>query len=642
MMGKNRWAGIAAILAGVACLFFLKARATDGSEPEALRVLLITMDTTRADHLGLAGFRAGGRSPTPHLDALAEKGRVYPDAFAPVPLTLPSHATILTGLSPGEHGLRENDAFKLPPMEERSFKTVPEELGPRGYECSAVVSARPLDAMFGLDQGFARYHDVSGDEQGGRLSLPDRGAVETTDLAIREVERLSQSDKSFLWVHYFDPHHPHRQHSGHAGQVAAASSPYAGEIAFMDEQIGRLLAAVREKWGDERTLILAVGDHGEGLGEHGEETHGHLIHDATLRVPFIVKPPHGVDLAPAGRMVELADVAPTILGLTGGEDRGERSTGGVSKGAIAHEEIYAECVRPYRQFGWAALHSIRDATFKLVQGGGVTELYAWHDDPGELTDLSESRPDDAARLSRRLVSFRQRHTTLLKADPRSRGTNAIIASGYMGGPSADVPAEPTAEENATLPHPRSRLFVVDLLDALRLELDRGARTRGDESRAHFELARQHVTRLDEASDSCPVTLFWCGRAWFQLQASSLDFQVSTRVRLLRRSAGKFDELLTMRPLDHRAHNMLLKIQLSLHAETGDASELRLLLNRAEAQRRAGLADGLTFALEGLAHEAVGDIEKAHERLLEATKRSPGNSSFRRDRDRLRALLRSER
>lgn len=631
MSGKNRWAGIIAILAGVACLLYLRSREGDPVNTPALRVLIITMDTTRFDHLGVSGFRANGESPTPNLDRLAGEGRFYPNAFAPVPLTLPSHATILTGLSPREHGIRENDAFVLPPPSARSFRSIAEDLADRGFDCSAVVSARPLDSAFGLDQGFHRYQDVSGASAGGSLSLRERDAKEATDLAIAEVRRQAASPTSLLWVHYFDPHHPHAKHEGLASRIASATSDYAGEIAFMDQEIGRLLESLREYWDLDRTLILAVGDHGEGLGEHGEETHGHLVHDATIRVPFIVKPPVGVELLSREVIVRLADVVPTIHALTGGDPQI-----GLIAGANRDSLTYAECVRPYRQFGWAALFSIRDARFKLVQGGGESHLYEWQLDPRELQDLSATYPDDVTRLERELIAYRRSHSLKLHSDARNREPSAIGASGYMGGPSADVPAEPDGAENKELPTPESQMHVVQLLDQLRLELDRGQRSQGSSSKNHYERARQHVVRLAEISPDCPVSLFWQGRAWLQLQSSSLGFSSETRARLLRRSSAAFDRHLTMRPLDYRTHNMLLKVSLQLYSANQDGAELDLLLNRAEAQRRAGLSNALTFALEGKAYEAKGTLKRACESLREAVRLAPMNRAFRQDLSRLEA------
>ena len=632
MSGKNRWAGITALLAGVACLFYLRARNDEVPETQALRVLIITMDTTRFDHLGVSGCRAAGESPTPSLDQLAVEGRSYPFAFAPVPLTLPSHATILTGLSPREHGLRENDAFVLPPRSARSFSTISETLNDRGFDCAAVVSARPLDAVYGLAQGFHRYHDVSASPVGGALSLPERDAEETTDLAIAEVKRQTSSPSSVLWVHYFDPHHPHKKHGGLAGRVGEAMSDYAGEIAYMDEQIGRLLSSVEEQWDLSKTLIFAVGDHGEGLSEHGEETHGHLIHDATIRVPFIVRPPKGVSLVSRDQLVSLADVAVTIDALTGG-----LPTGGLLASENQRKLVYAECVRPYRQFGWAAPFSIRDTNLKLTVGGGRARLFDWRVDPGELNDLSAERPTDVDRLKKELVDYRRNHRSMLTRDARLRGPSAIGASGYMGGPSADVPAEPDVDENRTLPAPQDQMHVISLLDQLRLELERGQLVATESvARVHLESARQHAVRLAEVSPDCPVSLFWQGRAWLQLQSSRLGFSPSIRGQLLRRAAASFERHLTMRPLDHRTHNMLLKVSLQLYSVSQDRAELGLLLNRAEAQRRAGLADPLTCALEGLAHEANGSLEKAVERLREAVRGAPENQAFRRDLTRLEA------
>src|SRR5512139_1322212 len=272
-------------------------------------VLLITIDTLRADRLGCYGDRDAA---TPVLDALAARGVRFPDAVAHVPLTLPSHATILTGVTPLKHGVRDNAGFVLG----STLRTLAEQFRAGGYETAAFVSGFPVHHRFGLARGFETYDDRF--PQGGDPARPpyvERRADQTIAAVTAWLARRSAEDRRpfFIWLHLFDPHAPYDPPEPYRSRFSAR--PYDGEVAFADAQIGVLLGRLQQVGQRGQTLVLATSDHGEGLGEHGEPTHGLFIYDSTIRVPLILAGP-GV---PSGRVVaSLArgiDLAPTLLDL---------------------------------------------------------------------------------------------------------------------------------------------------------------------------------------------------------------------------------------------------------------------------------------------------------------------------------------
>src|SRR5215212_5202740 len=285
-------------------LLLLAACRREPSRPP--NVLLITLDTLRADHVGAYGSRAGS---TPAIDSIAARGVRFEQAGSAVPLTLPSHATILSGLLPLHHGVRNNGAGSFP-SDRPTLATLFSE---KGYRTAAFLGAFVLDRRFGLNRGFDVYDDeIPRDPTlGDHLEAERRGDA----VADRAAAWLSQPDSRpfFAWVHLYDAHAPYTPPEPFRTRYAA--SAYDGEIAFVDQQIGRLLAALEQSGQRDRTIIVVTGDHGEALGEHGELTHGLLLYEGTLRVPLIIEAPGTLDPHVVTTPVSLADVAPTVAGL---------------------------------------------------------------------------------------------------------------------------------------------------------------------------------------------------------------------------------------------------------------------------------------------------------------------------------------
>src|SRR5256714_5864534 len=265
-----------------ATLAFSMALFAAPQKPPA-NVILVTIDTLRADHLGCYGYR---NIQTPNIDALAAAGVRFENAFAAVPVTLPSHASILTGTYPMYSGMHDFSGNKLNPQQ----PTLASVLHDRGYATGAIIGAAVLDSRFGLDHGFDLYHDHFQVRPGVEEDLDhtERPGNQVVDLALDWLTKNRQRP-FFIWIHLYDPHHPYRPPSPYAEKYK--DHLYDGEIAFADAQLGRLLAFLKQNQLYQNSLIALMGDHGEGLGEHGEQTHGFFIYNSTMRVPLIFKLP---------------------------------------------------------------------------------------------------------------------------------------------------------------------------------------------------------------------------------------------------------------------------------------------------------------------------------------------------------------
>jgi arylsulfatase A-like enzyme len=313
-------------------------------------LVLITIDTLRADHVGVYGDAA---AETPTLDALARRGVRFARARSAAPLTGPSHATILTGVYPPQHGVRDNVNFVL----DNRHPTLAGLLKEKGYRTAAFVGAYPLASAFGFGRGFERFgegfHETAALGQGA-----ERPGNEVADAALEWLASTGR-DPFFVWIHLYDPHAPYTPPAPYAERFR--DRPYDGEIAFADAQVGRVLEALRTARRDANTLVVVLSDHGEGLGEHGEATHGMLVYDSTLHVPWIMAGP-GV---PAGRVVAdevgTVDVLPTLLGLVHASPPsglpGRDLRPALAERSVRSEPLYAESLFGRLNCRWSALRS---------------------------------------------------------------------------------------------------------------------------------------------------------------------------------------------------------------------------------------------------------------------------------------------
>jgi arylsulfatase A-like enzyme/Tfp pilus assembly protein PilF len=384
------------------------ARKEDGSSseggqgeilPDELSVLLVTLDTTRADRLEPYG---ADDATTPTLLRLAQEGALFERAFATTPVTLPSHASIFTGLDPPAHGVRNNGSHYL----DESAVTLAEILKSEGFRTAAFVSAAVLDRRFGLAQGFDLYDDdLSSGGPKEPKAIAERSAAATTDAARRWLDHLAEGERFFLWVHFFDPHFPYAPPD--VFHQRFPDRPYDGEIAFVDAELGRLLS--HQRLGSlDRAAVVVIGDHGESLGEHGEPTHGMLAYDSSLRVPWIVRLPGAAGGVRTTEVVGQIDLLPTLLEILGIEPPTRiagRSQASALRAASAPSRttrsLYAETLVPFYTYGWAKLRVVRSGGWKLI-AAPTPELYDLENDPDEKTDLHATAPSQLPGLQHEL------------------------------------------------------------------------------------------------------------------------------------------------------------------------------------------------------------------------------------------------
>jgi arylsulfatase A-like enzyme len=391
--------------------------------------LLITLDTVRADHLGSYG---ASPSPTPTLDSLAERGVLFESAIATNPETLPSHTSILTGLYPSSHGVRGNGRFAL---SERGT-LVSEVLARHGWRTAAFVASIVLERRYGLAQGFGVYTtpgDVSPDSK-------ERPADAVVDDAIAWLRGIEPEERYFAWVHLFDAHHPYEPPEPWSSRIEDA---YTGEIAFADSQVERLLRFLSVRGLDRNLVTIVTADHGESLGEHGEQTHAYFIYQATMHVPLLVS---GAGIEEYGgtrvpEAVSVAQVAPTILSLAGvaAEELPAAALApllgpdGSPRTAEAEPAIYLESLYPYYAFGLGGFRGIVRNGEKLIRGQR-RELYSLVRDPAERVDRSEAEPTNADELEALLSEIVAEHAPLdwaLAVDLSDRERAALETLGYV-------------------------------------------------------------------------------------------------------------------------------------------------------------------------------------------------------------------
>jgi arylsulfatase A-like enzyme len=381
--------------------------------PTGPSVVLVTIDTLRSDYVG--AHQAGRDTETPVLDALAAEGVRFANAIATAPLTLPSHTSIMTGLYPPHHGVRGDARFHAAP----ELETVAERFQAAGYATGAVVGAALLDAQSGLAQGFDEYDAPmrgSAAAPGGR---EERKAADVTD---RALAFFASADRPFfLWVHYYDPHGDYAPPAPYRERFA--KDPYAGEVAYVDAELGRLMAALRERGQLERTVVCVTADHGEGLGEHGELGHGSLVFESTLHVPWIVRGP-GI---PAGRIVDTvtsnAAVAQTLahVAVVGALAQADVESAAPLWGDAAQPSqgwAYAESLA-----GEAPLYALRRGSEKFIESTRA-ELYELASDPRERTNLLETKSassEPAARAAQLVAFVRSGERVVGPAEPLAGG-----------------------------------------------------------------------------------------------------------------------------------------------------------------------------------------------------------------------------
>jgi len=454
MISRKRFSYLWIILIGLVSLggLFLLVRGLQPDPPPARKfqkllrsrraagrpnIILVTLDTTRADHLSIYGNKS---VETPHLEQLAREGILFEQCVSSSPFTLPSHCSILTGLLPTYHGVRINGNTALAD----SHLTLAEKLGESGYRCGAFIGAFVLDGRWGLKQGFHHYDDQFDLEKYKRLDLglvQRRGDV-VVDAALHWMNEQKEVP-FFAWIHLYDPHVPYEPPEPYLSRYSGRGMPglYDGEIAFMDEQIGRIDRWMKELPHSADTVMALIGDHGEGLGEHGETTHGYYIYDYAVRVPLLLVTSiprlQGIRVPAQVRTIDLYPTLLEAVGISLPEPLHGQSLlplvfapkQGQSRPA------YSESLAPNIQFGWSPLYSLRKYPLKFIEAPRP-ELYELENDPGELSDIKLKRSVEMKRMQqelKRLIEETGRGAPPTQVADLDRETmNRLASLGYLG------------------------------------------------------------------------------------------------------------------------------------------------------------------------------------------------------------------
>jgi len=589
-----------------------RPRETTGAVPTRPQpsVVLISIDTTRADRLGCYGRSP---SPTPNIDRWAEQGVVFEHALTPVPVTLPAHTTLLSGRLPHRHGVRDNGVYRVA----TDVPTLAESLSAGGYDTAAVVGAAVLDRQFGLGRGFRIYDDVSA---GGGLAIAERPAEDVTTAALAAARQLEAP--FFLFVHYFDPHATYTPPRAYAERFP--SEPYLGEIAYVDEQIGRLRRGLFEDGLRRDTVVVITSDHGESLGEHGEATHGVFLYQSTLHVPLILVAPGR--WTAGGRVTtpaSLADVAPTLLALTGQPSLDEADGHALSEPGSETAParwLPLESEFGLNSYGWAPLVGLTDGHLKWI-GAPRPELYDLEKDPEEEHDLSATRAHDARRLAELWREKVREDRRSLPADvsgdrEQAERLERLAALGYVAGSAAPRPADPGA-----LPDPKDVIGSLRLINEERGSLGRG---RLDEAQRTLQLALKQSPRNVSALVLLGARHILAGQPRAAIEPleraarlSPANAEVQANLGLAfagvgdaRSAEAAFRRALLLAP---RTHDAAVNLA-DLLVNTGRPAEAQDVIRQA---RQEGLASPALDYLGGSLAAARGDSERARHLLQSA-------------------------
>ncbi|UCC31981.1 MAG: sulfatase-like hydrolase/transferase [Phycisphaerales bacterium] len=447
------------------------------SETEISNVILISIDTCRADHLGCYGCSNG---TTPHIDALAREGVVFSNAFTPAPMTLPAHSSMLTGMIPPFHGVHDNVNYRLGD----SAVTLAELLRGSGFQTAAVIGAYVLGSHSGISQGFDTFDDRLVADGGSVGSYPERVADDVSRLANAWLAQQASSP-FFLFVHYYDPHDPYTPPEPFASRFK--DNPYAGEIAYTDQAIGQVLDKIKELGLYDSSLIIIVGDHGEGLGEHGEAKHGYYVYNSTTKIPMILRVPGYSSGRQVDQAASLTDIVPTVLAQLGApvppSIQGENLSPLLSGDGIEGEGrcVYSEATEAAK-FGCSTLRSVQTGTWKYIHAPRP-ELYNLVTDPDELDNVVDVYSDRAGTLQTRLRQIMRqqsrpdRSDNVVAMDPDRLAR--LRSLGYTGGSyDEDFELDSEGQDPKDFAEVYAKLEILD--DCVKYRDHAGARQAGEE------------------------------------------------------------------------------------------------------------------------------------------------------------------
>jgi choline-sulfatase len=424
-----------------------------------LNVVVVTVDTLRPDHLGCYGY---ANIQTPAIDGLAKRGVLFENAVAQTPLTPPSHASIFTGQNPNVHKVRNTGGFVLPSSSHPLARILQEQ----GWDTAAFVGSAVLKKLFGFNNGFATYDDEM-PRPGSKNEFredPERKASAVVDRAIAWLEKRPEGKPYFLWVHLYDPHIPYQPPAEFMRKYTGR--PYDGEIAYTDQQIGRLFDAIAQKSPADKTVVAVLSDHGESLGEHGEHTHGIFLYDSTLRIPFVIAGPGIPAGVRAKRQARTIDFLPTLLEVLGG--RAPAYVQGISlvpafTGAgVGAENSYAESLYPKMNMNWSELRAIRTDRWKYIRAPRP-ELYDLISDPRETRNIIQTNGQEVEKFEAQLKKYTSNGPNgaekVETAMVDERVMDQLKSLGYLSGVGGR-----TYELNGTGTDPKDALDVLQWID----------------------------------------------------------------------------------------------------------------------------------------------------------------------------------
>ena len=607
-----------AVLVTASLLFW--ASAAFAAPNAAPNVVVITIDTLRADHVGCYGYR---QIHTPNIDALAADGARFERAYTAVPVTLPSHTVMFTGTYPMRSGMHDFAANKLGPGQ----PTLASVLKDHGYVTGAVIGSAVLDSRFGLNRGFDFYYDHFDFNrlQESNLEEMERPGNLVADVTLDWLGRNDQK-KFFLWMHLYDPHYPYHPPFPYAAEYK--DHPYDGEIAFADSQVGRLIHFLKSKGLYGNTLIVLSGDHGESLGEHGEKYHGFFIYNATLHVPFIIHLPGAAAPRVVPDLVNLADLMPTVL---------QAVRIGIPEQVQGHDllplirtkqpteddrNLYAETFLPRLHFNWSELRGIETENYHFIDAP-KPELYDLKNDPGETHNLFGEKKAVAEVMRARLAKLIQEYSAGGELAEKTGLDPALMErlkslgyAGFSGGGS------PTITDRA-LPDPKDRIAVYELVSDAIAESQHGdyadstekfnqaLKTDPDSVPVHYLLGLnyyrmrefpqsvEHLQRVMQLSPDYALASFQLGLAYARM--GDFDHAIETLKRTLELDPTNFSA----------AYNLgVAYVQKQMMPEAAAALRSSVAIAPDYAAGHRALGEVLLY--QGQVDEALGELRHAAE------------------------------
>jgi len=638
-------------------LYFLWPKSTHRVTPNPnLNVLLVTLDTTRADRIGCYGYKL---AETPNLDWLASGGVRFAKAYCQAPLTLPSHCSLLTGTTPLFHRVRNNGFYYLAADQ----TTIAEALKEKGFQTAAFVSSFTVDSRFGVDQGFDVFDDDFLETGATKNFTSERKAERVFSAFSRWFDAWS-GKKFFCWVHFFDPHIPYNPPSPYKERYA--DRPYDGEIAYMDYYLGRTVDKLREKGTLENTLIILAGDHGEALGEKNEVDHGLYIYDVTMRVPLILYAP---SCLPRGltldSKVRLIDILPTVCDLL--EIPIPEGVQGTSLRPYLEGKkkddlpVYMETYMPREYYGWSELIGLIDGDWKFIQAPR-SELYNIEEDPGEDRNLIAENAGIASSLGKKLKAFIEKYSssmgpakrTLSREEQERLRSLGYIVGEFEGGASRQDLPDPKdkVDEYSIFAHARKyeyeenfELAERNYKELIKLNPD------SPWNYVYLALLYERMGRLDDSlqlmeqarnrlPDSLvvlsrlslfymktmkPKEAFETSQVVLRIDPQYFDALYSSAIALVnmgrwKEALGYFEKALAIEP-----ENKPIRIQYAycLYALNRGEEALKVYLKLLEEYPN----DPIVYREIGILYDSMGELEKARESLKKAVEIDPSPTAY---------------